>query len=338
MNRLRRISVAATVLLVAGCDGIFVPEPAPDPEAVFENLWTTFDREFANFADRGVDWNALYVEHRPRITRTTTDAELFHVLTDLLRPLNDSHVSLSAPDQQVFLSNEHDRARTGSDVFRIDLIRDRYLEPGFSAGQHDAYVYGRIRGQTIGYFYVRAIDAEFQKLERLLDEHPELGGYILDLRQNRGGNHTFAFASLGRFTDQTRSAFRSRTKNGPGPNDYSPWHEWHLRPAGRHVDKPIVVLTDRRTPSAAERAVMALRTLPRVTVMGDTTNGSISTKIARELSNGWYYSLTPQQVKMFDGRSYEGRGMAPDIVVRNEIVEIRDGVDRLLEAAIERLR
>jgi hypothetical protein len=28
------------------------------------------------------------------------------------RPLNDSHVSLSAPNQQVFLSNEHDRART----------------------------------------------------------------------------------------------------------------------------------------------------------------------------------------------------------------------------------
>jgi carboxyl-terminal processing protease len=339
MNRIKTISVAATLLLVpAGCDSIFLPEPAADPEAVFENLWTTFDQEFANFADRGVDWNAMYARHRPRVGPTTTDAELFQVLSDLMLPLNDSHVSLTAPNQQTFLSNEHDRARTGSEVFRIDLIRDRYLEPGFGAGHHDAYVYGRIRGQAIGYFYVRAIDAEFQKLERLLDEHPELGGYIIDLRQNRGGNHTFAFTSLGRFTDQTRYVFRSRTKNGPGPNDYTPWHEWHLRPTGRHVDKPIVVLTDRRTPSAAERAVMALRTLPRVTVMGDTTNGSISTKIARELSNGWYYSLTPQQVEMFDGRSYEGRGLAPDLVVRNDVAEIRAGVDRLMEAAIEWLR
>jgi carboxyl-terminal processing protease len=338
MNRLKTISLVATLLLIGGCDGIFVPEPAADPEAVFDNLWTTFSREFANFTDRGVDWDALYGEHRPRVTRTTTDAELFQVLSDLLRPLNDSHVSLTAPNQQIFLANEHDRARTGSDVFQIGLIRDRYLEPGFSAGTHDAYVYGRIRGQAIGYFYVRAIDAEFAKLERLLDEHADVRGYIIDLRQNRGGNHTFAFASLGRFTDQTRHVFRSRTKNGPGPNDYTPWHEWHLRPAGRHVDKPIVVLTDRRTPSAAERAVMALRTLPRVTVMGDTTNGSISTKIARELSNGWYYSLTPQQVEMFDGRSYEGRGLAPDIFARNGISEILAGVDRLLDTAIERLR
>jgi carboxyl-terminal processing protease len=98
------------------------------------------------------------------------------------------------------------------------------------------------------------------------------------------------------------------------------------------------VLTDRRTPSAAERAVMALRTLPQVTVMGDTTNGSLSTKIPRELANGWYYSLTPQQVEMFDGRSYEGRGLAPDVVVRNDPLEVRAGSDRLLEAAIERLR
>jgi carboxyl-terminal processing protease len=174
MNRIKTISLAATLLFVAGCDGIFVPEPATDPEAVFENLWTTFSQEFANFSDRGVDWDALYVEHRPRITRTTTDAELFQVLSDLLRPLNDSHVGITAPNQQVFLANEHDRARTGSDVFQIGLIRDRYLEPGFRVGQHDAYVYGRIHGQAIGYFYVRMIDAD-TTMAPSLKAQPKIG-------------------------------------------------------------------------------------------------------------------------------------------------------------------
>jgi carboxyl-terminal processing protease len=330
--------LAATVLLAAACDGVFVPEPSSDPEAVFENLWTTFDREFANFAERGIDWSALYAEHRPRVTRTTTDAELFQVLSDLLRPLDDSHVSLSGPNQPVFLANRHDRERTGRDRFDIGVVRSRYLEPDHRAGRSDFYVYGRLRGQQIGYFYVRNVDAEFANFARLLDEYPGMAGYIVDLRQNGGGNHTYAFASLGRLTDRTRYVFRSRTRSGPGPSDYTPWHEWHLRPSGSHVDRPVVVLTDRRTPSAAERTVMALRTLPNVAVMGDTTNGSISTKIARELANGWYYSLTPQQVEMFDGRSYEGRGLAPDVVLRNEAAEVRAGVDRLLEAAIDRLR
>jgi carboxyl-terminal processing protease len=338
MNRLLKIQLAALVILAAACDGIFVPEPPKDPEAVFENLWTTFAQEFANFADRGVDWDALYAEHRPRVTRSTSDAELFQVLSDLLRPLNDSHVGLTAPNQQVFLSNEHDRALTGRDRFDIRVVRDRYLEPGHRTGRHDAYLYGKLRDQPIGYFYVRQIDGEFTNFHRLLDEYPNLTGYIIDLRQNGGGNHTHAFAGLGRLTNQTRYVFRSRTKNGTGVNDYTLWHEWHLQPVGRHVDKPVVVLTDRRTPSAAERAVMALRTLPRVTVMGDTTNGSISTKIARELANGWYYSLTPQQVEMFVGLSYEGRGLAPDVVIRNELEDVRSGIDLVLEAAIERLR
>jgi carboxyl-terminal processing protease len=336
--RIFHIQVVSLMILSTGCDGIFVPEPTKDPEAVFEDLWTAFARDFANFADRGVDWDALYAEHRPRVTRATRDAELFRALSDLLLPLNDSHVSLTAPDQQVFLSNEHDRALTGRDRFDIGVVRARYLEPDHRTGGHEAYVYGKLRDAPIGYFYAREIGTGFANLHRLFDEHPDLAGYVIDLRQNAGGNHTHAFAALGRLTDRPRYVFRSRTKNGPGANDYTPWHEWHLRPVGRHVDRPVVVLTDRRTPSAAERAVMALRTLPRVTVMGDTTNGSISTKIARELANGWYYSLTPQQVEMFDGRSYEGRGLAPDAVIRNDPEEVRSGRDRLLEAAIARLR
>jgi hypothetical protein len=90
--------------------------------------------------------------------------------------------------------------------------------------------------------------------------------------------------------------------------------------------------------SAAERAVMAFKTLPNATVVGDTTNGSTSTKIPRELANGWHYALTPQLVQMFDGLSYEERGIAPDLVVKNDLGEMRAGIDRVLQTAIDLLR
>jgi carboxyl-terminal processing protease len=327
----------ATLALLTGCNSVFVPEPLGDPEAVFENLWTTFEREYANFEARGVDWKALYAQHRPLVSPATTDKELFQRLSQLLRPLDDGHVSLSAPGEPTFLSNRHDRERTGRDAFDPALVRDRYLEPDFHTNRSETILYGLIRGSRVGYFHVRNIDREFANLGRMLDAYPELTGLIVDLRQNGGGNHTFAFSNMGRLTNETRYVFRSRTKNGPGPEDYTPWHEWHLRPSGPFVPLPVVVLTDRRTPSAAERTVMAFRSLPGVIVLGDTTNGSISTKIPRELANGWYYSLSPQQVEMFDGQSYEGRGLPPDEVVRNELADLAAGIDRLLLTAVARL-
>jgi carboxyl-terminal processing protease len=99
-------------------------------------------------------------------------------------------------------------------------------------------------------------------------------------------------------TSQSRFVFRSKTKNGKGKNDFTPWKEWYIKPKGEYINKPIVVLTDRFTISAGERATMAFKTLPNVTVLGDTTNGAHGTMIGRELANGWFYSLVPQKVEM----------------------------------------
>jgi len=99
-----------------------------------------------------------------------------------------------------------------------------------------------------------------------------------------------------------------------------------------------VVLTDRLTISASERVVMILNTLPDVTIMGDTTNGAISTKISKELANGWNYSVAPQHVEFIDGINYEGTGMPPDVFMKNTEEEILNGQDRVLEEALARFK
>ena len=97
------------------------------------------------------------------------------------------------------------------------------------------------------------------------------------------------------------------------------------------------MLTDRYTISAGERAVMAFKTLPNVTLMGDTTNGAHGTMIGRELANGWFYSLVPQKVELFDGNTYEGTGLAPDVYSKNTMAEINSGIDNTLQKAIDEL-
>ena len=75
-------------------------QEASNPEAVFEDLWQTFDRGYATFDVRGVDWDALYRIYRPRVTAATTDDELFAVLSELLSHLNDNHVMLSSENPE----------------------------------------------------------------------------------------------------------------------------------------------------------------------------------------------------------------------------------------------
>ena len=67
-----------------------------DPEKNFEELWKTFHNRYPFFELRNVDWNKQYDTYRPKVTRKTSDDELFDILCQMLDPLNDGHVELEA--------------------------------------------------------------------------------------------------------------------------------------------------------------------------------------------------------------------------------------------------
>jgi carboxyl-terminal processing protease len=316
---------------------MFTEQPANNPEAIFEHLWTSFNEEYAPFEERNVNWDSIYNEFRMEINPETSDDELFSILSDLLESLDDGHVSLTAPEREVFFSNKYRRELIGDELFSISLIKN-YLEEGFKVGDEDSYIYGKIKNEDIAYIFFDYVGENFYKLNDFLTEYENVNGYVIDLRHNTGGDFTYCFSEIGRLTSQSRFVFRSKTKNGKGKNDFTPWKEWYIKPKGEYINKPIVVLTDRFTISAGERAAMAFKTLPNVTVLGDTTNGAHGTMIGRELPNGWFYSLVPQKVEMFDGKSYEGIGLAPDEYIQNTLADISAGSDKVLELAIDKLK
>ena len=323
--------------LTVSCEEMLIEQPANNPEAVFENLWTTFNEGYAPFEERNVDWQEQYAVYRPMVSASTSDDELFEVISRMLGTLDDGHVSLTAPDRDIYFSNKIRNELIDDELFSIPVV-ETYLEPGFQKGEENSYIYGKIKGEEIGYMYFDYVGENFFKMEDFLNSHNDATGYIIDMRHNQGGDFTYCFSEIGRLTSQARYVFRSKTKNGKGPDDYTDWYEWHIEPRGDYVNKPIVVLTDRYTISAGERTVMAFKTLPNVTVMGDTTNGAHGTMIGKELANGWFYSLVPQKVELFDGKSYEGIGLPPDIYSKNTIPEITTGIDMTLQRAIDALK
>ena len=66
------------------------------PEKNFETLWKTFNERYAFFELRKVDWQKQYKTYRPKVTKETTDEELFNIMCEMLKPLKDGHVNLKA--------------------------------------------------------------------------------------------------------------------------------------------------------------------------------------------------------------------------------------------------
>jgi hypothetical protein len=284
-----------------------------------------------------VDWALQYSIYSPMVNSSTTEDELFDILSLMLGSLNDGHVSLTTPGREVFFSNRIRRHQIDDELFNLDIIKNNYLEADYTSGEENSYVYGKLKNSNSAYIFFDYIGPNWFMLDDFLNEYETANGYIIDLRHNKGGDFTFAFSQLGRFISEKKFVFKSKTKNGPGPNDYTPWHSWYIEPFGNYVNKPLVVLTDRYTISAGERTVMAFRTMKNVTFIGDTTNGAQGTMIGRELANGWYYSLVPQKVEMFDGKSYEGTGLAPDVLVKNNLEDINNGKDVVLETGMNEI-
>lgn len=334
---MKAINLIIIILLLTSCERTFFePQPANDPESNFEVFWNTFNEEYANFEERMVDWDEVYNEFRPKVKPGTTDEELWEILTVILRKLNDGHVNLVGPGRNVFTSNLIKDQKIDDELFDIDLIRSKYLKDDYRVNGYGFNTFGILEG-NIGYLHIRWTSDNFPGIHEALDLFENTEGFIFDFRHNGGGDLTWAYNNLDRLTQERIFAHRSITKNGIGEHDYSDSFEWYVEPEGPYFDQPIIVLTDKYTISAAERALCAMRVLPNVTFMGENTSGGFSTKILKDLPNGWYYSVCPQKIFTADGENLEGKGFTPDIYIKNTVEEMAIGQDRTLEEAINLL-
>ena len=328
------ILLGLSILAISSCEKLFFEtEPENNPEAMFEDLWNTFNTEYASFSVRGVNWQEVYNNYRPLVTAETSDEELAEIFKQVLRTLDDGHVSLIVPGQEIFRSNKIYDEQIGLELFDLELIKTGYMNNEYKGGGENWNTYGWIG--DIGYLHISGFRDNILEMNAILDYFDSAKGLVFDLRANGGGDFTYAMTEFGRLTDEERFVFRSRTKSGPGETEYTGWYDWSLSPSGPYFDKPVVLLTDRLTISAGERAVMVLKSLPNLTHVGDTTNGAFATKLGKELANGWDYSIVSQQLEYRDGVDYEGTGMPPDIVMKNTLEEINQGQDRVLEEALK---
>jgi hypothetical protein len=342
---MKNITFIILIILCAGCEKLyFKPDPPNTPESNFELFWKDFDMYYAQFGIRNINWDSVHTVIKPK-TAGITDKQLFYLLSDVVVTLNDMHVNIYSPHGSAsWKGRGHGKYPTSK------LINPCNYLNCYSFHNSPVFSYGDFKNSNTGYLIINTFsgavnggtdlyDERYTSVDNILEEFKNKDGIIIDVRWNSGGNYSNTETVASRFADTTRLAFRNRSKNGPGKNDFSDWKKYFIEPKGlSQFKKPVIVLTSRLTSSSAEFFVMYMRELPNVTIVGDTTGGGTGSPVFRELPNGWTYRLSTAYAKTADSKIVDMKGIIPDVTVQTSVADSIAGVDRLIAKGLEILK
>lgn len=322
--------------VLAGCHE--VEEYADDPRGNFEALWTILDEHYCFFKQKDIDWDEIHDRYSRQIHDEMTSRQLFLVCSNMLNELRDGHTNLSAPFETSYYR------KWWSDYpqnFNQRLIQQYYFN--FNYSQLGAFTYGTLI-QGYGYIGYSTFSSGIGEgnLDYILAILSYTNGLIIDVRDNGGGDLLNVETLVRRFIDRKTLAGYICHKTGPGHEEFSEPYPYYYEPApaGRIMwAKPVVVLANRSTFSAANNFVSVMKQIPNVTIIGSTTGGGSGMPYSSELPNGWGVRFSACPITDAEGNWTEfgvepSEGCAVDMDPLDEL----NGHDTILDFAIAYLQ
>jgi carboxyl-terminal processing protease len=211
--------------------------------------------------------------------------------------------------------------REGSDPFDVTITRAVIKITSVRSRNEDKVGYLRITQ-----FNEQTSPGLKTAIEKLKAEIGDgLIGYVLDLRNNPGGLLDQAISVSDAFLNQGEIV----STRGRDPDDAQ---RYNAR-AGDLIDGlPLVVLINGGSASASEIVAGALQDHRRAIILGTTSFGKGSVQTIIPLSGNGAMRLTTARYYTPSGRSIQGTGIDPDIVVEQARLETVDNGPRRREA------
>jgi hypothetical protein len=164
---------------------------------------------------------------------------------------------------------------------------------------------------------------EFSRFERLplaadkvseaMNKLADTDALIIDVRANGGGASETIRLLMSYFFDKPvhindyYNRLEDRTDR---------IHSLAEVPGKRYGDKPVYILTSRRTFSAAESISYSLKNLKRATIVGETTGGGAHPITPRRLNEHFVVTVpTSRYISPITKTNWEGVGVEPDVKV-----------------------
>lgn len=326
------LTMLVSVLVATSC---ITEEVAPNTiRGNFDALWHTLDERYCFFdlkaTEYGLDWNEVYARYQPKLAEQKTLWDYFNLLEDVVCELRDGHVNIISSLGTARYGEWFDNYPANY----ADTLERKYL------GRTTDYVTTgglkyRVLADSIAYVRCPSFDVAFGdgNLHVMMLTLAPCKGMILDIRSNGGGRLTSAEKLASVFIDEKTLGGYMAHKTGKGHNDFSQPEAIEIEPfGGRRWTKPLVVLTNRRTYSAANAFVMYVKGLPGVTIVGDKTGGGSGMPLTSELPCGW--TLRFSACPMYDRQmALTEEGITPDVKVDITSDDYRRDIDTIIETA-----
>jgi hypothetical protein len=327
-----------------------------DPVTNFEVFAETFAAHHGFLKHRGVDWATVTRTYRAKVNVQTKPEELFEFFKTMIDPLHDAHTFVDAPGTKLGFGGKKPGTLAMSDKDgerTIEILETRYLMGKLRSWCRGHVRYARLKG-GLGYLRIDAF-ADYTKsdnfdegahalataLDVIIQDAHALRGLVIDVRINGGGADPYGVQVAERFTNQSYVAFVKRARNdAQNPESWTPPQTATVGVSNRpRFLKPIVELISGDTVSAGETFTMALMGRePRITRIGEDTQGVFSDVLERRLPNGWRLGLPNEVFLTGQGTHFEARGVPPDIRIPVfPKADLKNGRDSALEKAIEML-
>ncbi|MGB0951766.1 MAG: S41 family peptidase [Planctomycetota bacterium] len=311
------------------------PVPASEEARAYVDTFLEIVEAEAMMRDN-VDWVQMHKDMTSLIQRAGTPADTYPALQFCLEALGDHHSRLLTPAFQASRGGGEEKEKSA------ESEPPQYLLP----------VQERLDGD-LGYLWLpghltfgeEGPRVYASTLARALEDLQDCKGFVIDLRQNGGGNMWPMLAGLGpllgtevvggfQYPEGTQDTWWYR--DGVSGQADIPCTEV-VPPHGASFaqDIPIAILTSRRTGSSGEATLVSFLGRPNVRTFGQATTGLSTGNSSIPLSDGAMLLLTTSVYADRNGKQYGGV-IEPDVAVPahvegEEDAALQQAVDWLLQ-------
>ena len=354
--------------------------PASNFNDVFESFWNGMNNNYVFWSIDTTNWDRVYTTYKPLFAKlnlldSADNVTAVNYFQQMTAGLIDSHYDLTFLNLGYDISPAYNRkiainSVTPDSIYSLPsamfstLIPNNYIDASSLKKGTDSITFdgskiaftavsGTIQNKILYlYFSDFAFNYSGAKVTPVLNYFfntiaalpANIKGIVIDVRGNGGGEITDLDYLLGSMITKPLTFGYTRSKNGNGRLDYTPWAPAIVtpQPGAVNITVPIVVLADHTSVSMAEITAMAVKTLPNGKFIGTTTwgaNGPLAPLVyynSGQFTVGSYLSVytSSSMFKYLDGSIYEGKGVPPNIFAKETNAAYSSGVDLQLNAAI----
>jgi C-terminal processing protease CtpA/Prc len=174
----------------------------------------------------------------------------------------------------------------------------------------------KIVGDNIGYIKLSEINLTKQSLPALystMEKVANTNALIIDLRDNGGGGSNIGAVLESYFLPAGTPLLEFMSRSGTQTIDSTV--DWLDK---KKYDKPVYILTNRKTASAAEAFAFVMQNQKRAKIVGETSAGAANRNSWFAINNENYLSVSTAATFLPGTQiSWEQEGVQPDVKVKN---------------------